>query len=121
MYKENTIEKRIKADIFSFPKKSNLGNTKNYKVITFTVIAAKICNTLHLNHIQPQVEKILRKKSRISEKVIHKFLAIHWIIEGVCAKNLKTCLFVDFSKAFDSIHREKIEQILLAYSLSKET
>ena len=31
-------------------------------------------------------------------------------------KNLKTTLFVDFSKAFDPI-----EQILLAYGLSKET
>ena len=30
-------------------------------------------------------------------------------------------LFVDFSKAFDSIHRGKMEQILLAYSQLKET
>ena len=28
---------------------------------------------------------------------------------------------VDFTKAFDSIHRGKMEQILLAYSLPKET
>ena len=37
-------------------------------------------------------------------------------------KKLKVSfLFVDFSKAFDSIHREKTEQILLAYGLPKET
>ena len=30
-------------------------------------------------------------------------------------------IIVDFSRAFDSIHREKMEQILLANSLSKET
>ena len=30
-------------------------------------------------------------------------------------------LFVDFAKAFDSIHREKMEQILLVYSQPKET
>ena len=30
-------------------------------------------------------------------------------------------LFVDFSKAFDFIHRGKMEQILLAYGLPKET
>ena len=36
-------------------------------------------------------------------------------------KNLQeTILFIDFSKAFDSIHREKVEQILLAYDLPKE-
>ena len=32
-----------------------------------------------------------------------------------------TLLFVDFTKAFHSIHRGKMEQILLAYSLPKET
>ena len=37
-------------------------------------------------------------------------------------KNLQaTILFVDFTKAFDSIHRGKIEQILLAYGIPKET
>ena len=37
-------------------------------------------------------------------------------------KNLQaTILFVDFTKAFDSIHREKMEQIRLAYGLPKET
>ena len=38
------------------------------------------------------------------------------------AKNLEaTILFVYFSKTFDSIHRGKMEQILLAYGLHKET
>ena len=32
-----------------------------------------------------------------------------------------TILFVDFTKAFDSIHRGNMEEILLAYSLPKET
>ena len=44
------------------------------------------------------------------------------ILDGVRAKNLHaTLLFVDFTKAFDSIHRGKMEQILLAYGLPKET
>ena len=30
-------------------------------------------------------------------------------------------MFIDFSKVFDSIHRVKMEQILLAYDLFKET
>ena len=37
-------------------------------------------------------------------------------------KNLEaTLLFVDFFKAFDSVHRGKMELILLAYGLPKET
>ena len=51
-----------------------------------------------------------------------QILTIRRILEGVQAKNLKaTILFVDFTKVFDSIHRVKIEQILLAYGLPKET
>ena len=46
---------------------------------------------------------------------------INWIL-GVHSKNLAaTLLFVDFSKAFDSIHSGKIEQIFLAYILLKAT
>ena len=42
--------------------------------------------------------------------------------DNIMEKNLKaTLLFVDFSKAFDSIHRGKMERILLAHGFSKET
>ena len=43
-------------------------------------------------------------------------------ILGVFARNLAaTKLFADFSKAFDSIHKEKMGQILITYDLPKET
>ena len=52
----------------------------------------------------------------------HKILTIRRILEGVRAKNLQvTLIFVDFTKAFDSIHRGKMEQILLAYDIPNET
>ena len=51
-----------------------------------------------------------------------KILTIHRILEGVRAKNVEeTILFDDFTKAFNSIDRGKMEQILLAYGLPKET
>ena len=51
-----------------------------------------------------------------------QILTIRRILEGVRAKKLQaTLLFVDFTKAFDSIHRGNMEQILLAYGLPKET
>ena len=45
-------------------------------------------------------------------------------MKALTQKNLDATtriLFVDFSKAFDSIHRGKMEQTLLTYGLSKET
>ena len=54
--------------------------------------------------------------------MMSQILTIHRILEGVCAKNLEaTILFVNFTKAFDSIHGGKMEQILLTYGLPKET
>ena len=51
-----------------------------------------------------------------------QFLTINGIIKGVHPKFLKVrLLFVDFSKAFDSIHKRKMELFLLAYGLFKET
>ena len=51
-----------------------------------------------------------------------QILTIRRILEGVRAKNLQaTLIFVDFTKPFDSIHRGKMEQILLAYGIPKET
>ena len=51
-----------------------------------------------------------------------QILTIHRILEGVRAKNLQaTILFVNFTKAFDSIHSGKMEQIPLPYGRPKET
>ena len=70
------------------------------------------------------IKDILRKKQnyfRRNRSTTSQILTIRRILEGVCAKKLEaTILFVEFTKTFDSIHRGKIEQILLAYS-PKET
>ena len=106
----------------SLLKKNDHGITKNYRGITLISIAVKAYNVLLLNPVKPDIKKILRIRFWKNGSMTSHFLTIHWIIEGVHTKNLKaTLLFIDFSKAFDSIHRGKMEQILLAYDLLKET
>ena len=52
----------------------------------------------------------------------HKYWPSVQSLKAYGQKNLlATILFVDFIKAFDSIHRRKMEQILLAYGIPKET
>ena len=52
----------------------------------------------------------------------HKYWPSVESLKAYGQKNLQaTLLFVDFTKAFNSIHRGKMEQILLAYGLPKET
>ena len=54
--------------------------------------------------------------------LVNTLTTVPGILEGVRAKNLQvTILFVDFTKAFDYIHRGKMKQILQAYGIPKET
>ena len=90
-------------------------------------ISTKIYNLLLLKRIRRPdvVDPILRKNQngfRSNRSTSGQILTIRRIIEGANAKNLRaTLLFIDFSKAFDSIHREKMKDILLAYEIPKET
>ena len=115
----------MKGCILPFPKKGDLGLAKNYRGITLTSIAAKIYNALLRNRIEHKIGNILWKNQngfRRNRSTTSQILTIRRILEGVRAKNPQaTLLFVDFTKAFDYIHRGKMEQILLAYSLPKET
>ena len=125
VYNGESIEKWTEGCILPFPKKGDLGLTKNYRGITLTSIAAKIYNSLLLNRIQPHMEKLLRKNQngfRKERSTVGQILTVRRVIEEVKAKNLQAVLlFVDFSKAFDSIHRGKMKEILLAYGIPRET
>ena len=80
---------------------------------------------IYIYYLFPYIYNILRKNQngfQRNRSTTSQILTIRRILEGVWAKNLQTTLlFVDFTKAFDSIHRGKMELILLAYGLPKET
>ena len=124
VYSQNRIERWMKGCNLPFPKKGDLGLAKNYRGITLTSIAAKIYNALLRNRIEPKIDNILRKNQngfRRNRSTTSQILTICRILEGVRAKNLQAKkLFVDFTKAFDSIHRGKMELILLAYGQPKK-
>ena len=90
------------------------GIAKNYRGSS---IAVKNYNILLRNRIETKIEKILRKNQngfRRNRSTTSQILSIR----RVRTKNLKaTLLFVDFSQAFDPLHRWMMEQILLAYGL----
>ena len=121
VYDQEAIQRWTEGCILPFPKKGNLGDVTNYRGITLTSIAAKIYNQLILNRIRPHLEKVLRRNQngfRQNRSTVGQILTIRRLIEEVKKKNLKaTLLFVDFSKAFDSIHRGKMEEILRAYGI----
>ena len=103
----------------------DFGLAKNYRGITLTSIAAKIYNALLRNRIEPKIDNILGKSQngfRRNRSTTSQILTLRRILEGVQAKNLQvTILFVDFTKAFASIHKGKMQQVQLAYGIPKET
>ena len=88
--------------------------------MTIIPIAAKVYKAQLHNSIWPGIENILKKnqhgfrKKRFSSSQIR---TIRWIIEGTWAKNLEaTLMFLDFSKAFDSIHEVNMVHITSIWS-----
>ena len=125
VYNQNATDRWTKGCILPFPKKADLRIVKNYWGIILISIVTKIYDALLHNCIELKIKKIFRKKQNgfcRNRSTTPQIWTIHRILEGVRAKNLDaTVLFVDFSKAFASTHRGKMEQTLLTYSLPKET
>ncbi len=112
------------SGIVPVPKKGDLSNPTNYRGISLTPIAAKIYNKMILNRIRPYIDPMLRPNQngfRKGRGTISQILTIRRIIEGVKAKNLKAILtFIDFKKAFDSVDRSKLMEILSAYGIPEK-
>ena len=111
----------VKSGIIPLPKKGDLGDTGNYLGISLTVTAAKIYNKILLDRIRPHLDPLLRVNQngfRTGRSTLPQILTLRRLIEGIKEKQLPAILtFVDFSKAFDSIHRGKLMEILKAYGI----
>ena len=93
-------------------------------MIYIYIYIEQIYNLMLLNRIRPEIDPILRKNQngfRTNRSTTEQILTIRRILEGVKSKNLPlTILFIDFSKAFDTINRKKMKEILIKYGISEE-
>ena len=109
------------SSIIPIPKKGDLSKPDNYRGISLAPVAAKIFNKLLLNRIYPQVDPLLRPNQngfRRGRSTLPQILAIRRIIEECKIGNKSAAIvFVDFSKAFDSINREALFHILGLYGI----
>ena len=114
----------LKSQIIPIPKKGDLTLPTNYRGISLLPIAAKIYNKLLLNRIRSEVEPILRKNQngfRPGRSTLGQILTLRRIIEEITFCNKTAALiFVDFSKAFDSVNRDTMFEILELYGIPKE-
>ena len=107
--------------IIPIPKKGDLSQPANYRGISLSCIGAKVYNRMILNRIRPYVDPLLRWNQngfREKRSTISQILALRRIIEGMKERNLPlAAVFIDFSKAFDSVHRDRMFDILSAYGI----
>ena len=110
-----------KSNIIPVPKKGDLSMATNYRGISLMPIAAKVYNRMILNRLVPFVNPLLRKNQngfRKGRSTLSQILSLRRIIEEskACNKDL-AFVFVDFSKAFDSVDREEMFKILELYGI----
>ena len=108
-------------NIVPIPKSGDLSLGGNYRGISLSSIVAKLYNKMILNRIRPELDMHLRTNQngfRVGRTTVGHILALRRIIEGIRSNNLPAVLtFIDFKKAFDTIHRGKMLSILKAYGI----
>jgi len=110
--------------IVKLPKKGNLRECTNWRVITLLPVISKIFGRVLITRIKKGVDNILRKEQagfRESRSTIDQIFTLRNILEQVNEWNATLYThFVDFEKAFDSIHRESLWNIMSIYGIPEE-
>ena len=111
-------------NIVPIPKSGDLSLSGNYRGISLSSIVAKTYNRLILNRIRPALDSHLRTNQngfRVGRTTVGHILALRRLIEGIKANQLPAIItFIDFRKAFDTIHRGKMLKILRAYGIPEQ-
>ena len=108
-------------NIVPVPKSGPLNKVANYRGISMCPMVTKVINKMILMRIRPTIETILRKNQngfRPGRGTVPHILALRRILEGIRDKKLPaTIIFIDFKKAFDSVDRENMFEILKSYGV----
>ena len=107
--------------IVPVPKSGDLTKPDNYRGISLISLVMKLYNRMILNRLRPILDPLLRISQngfRQKRSTIGQIVALRRLIEGAKGNNLPCILtFIDFRKAFDTIHRGKLIEILRAYGV----
>ena len=110
--------------IVKIPKKGNLRNCNNWRGITLLSIPSKIFSKIIVQRLTDVVDQQLREEQagfRRGRGCIDQMFALRNIIEQSTEWQRQIYInFVDFEKAFDSIHRESLWRILRMYDIPQD-
>ena len=110
-----------KGTIIKIPKKGALSDCNNWRGITLLSIPSKVLAKVIIGRIYEAVDVILRKEQagfRKGRNCTEQIFALRNIIEQCTEWQRQLYInFVDFEKAFDSVHRDSLWRILRAYGI----
>uniref|UniRef100_A0A3P9MG11 Reverse transcriptase domain-containing protein n=1 Tax=Oryzias latipes TaxID=8090 RepID=A0A3P9MG11_ORYLA len=114
-------EEWTKGVIIKIPKKGTLSECNNWRGITLLSIPSKIMAKIIINRLSEAVNAILRKEQagfRKGRRCTEQIFALRNIIEQSAEWQQQLSVnFIDFEKAFDSVHRDSLWRILRAYGV----
>ena len=119
-------EKRVpddwsKGTIIKIPKKGALNDCNNWRGITLLSIPSKILAKIILQRISSALDQKLRNEQagfRKGRGCTDQIFALRNIIEQCTEWQRQLYInFIDFQKAFDSIHRDSLWKILKSYGI----
>ena len=119
---ENTIpEDWRKGVIVSIPKKGKSTALVNQRGIAKTCSSAKLFNKVLLSRLKPIIDPQLSQCQsgfRTGRSTTEQLIALRCVIDTCRVTNMTASLvFVDFRKAFDTLHRSSIPVILSQYNV----
>jgi hypothetical protein len=107
--------------IVPVPKSGDLTKPDNYRGISLISLVMKLYNRMIMNRLRPALDPLLRifqNGFRKKRTTVGQIVALRRLLEGAQGNNLSCVLtFIDFRKAFDTIHRGKLIEILRAYGV----
>ena len=120
---ENTIPNDWrKCVIVSMPKKGNSTALDNQRVIALTCSSAKLFNKVLLSRLKPIIDPQLSQCQsgfRAGRSTTEQVMALRCAIDTCRVTNMTASLvFDDFRKAFDTLHRSSIPDVLSQYNVS---
>ena len=120
---ENTIpDDWRKSVMVSISKKGNSTALDNQRGIANTCSSAKLFNKVLLSRLKPIIDSQLSQCQsgfRAGRSTTEQLMALRCVID-TCRVTYMTAslVFVDFQKAFDTLHRNSIQVILSQYNVS---
>ena len=112
------------GEIVCIPKKGNLSDCDNWRGVTLLSIPGKVYCQVILNRLRDTVDSQLREEQagfRPKRSCAEQIFTLRQIIEKCGEHQVPLAVsFIDFSKAFDSVHRPSLWKILEAYGIPKK-